>query len=75
MPIQHSRNQFITKASFARKCGVSCQKVNYWIANGIVETVVFPYIEGCEFVDTKSTDVEYFKVFNGYKERYRIKKI
>ncbi len=73
--LPHSKYQFITKAEFARRCNVSGQKVNYWIANGIVEVAVFEHIYGVEFIDTKHTDVEYFKVFNGYKERYKLKKI
>ncbi len=61
--------RYITKSSFAKKCGVSSQRVNYWIHNDILGVVAFKHIEG-EFIDTESEDIEYFKNFNGYKERY-----
>jgi hypothetical protein len=61
--------RYITKASFARECNVSCQLVNYWINNGIIGIVTFPNIEG-EFIDIKEDTIEYFKSYNGYIERY-----
>ena len=64
-----SRKQYIKKVSFAKACGVSCQKVNYWINCGTIGIVTFPHIEG-EWIDTNEDTIEKFKEYNGYIERY-----